>query len=675
MKRSSEKEEPGITSKEKEHGRTSEEEETVKRMKELSKEVPPYHEGMYDLGFNLENIDSRESLRKFISHLTFLIDQVDQMNEYAEIYCAYPTKLNKINVESHLIAFAQACASFRYLLSGSQYLLFKQTFALYGLSNDEMNQGIMYTLILSKISDECVVLIRSFYYVEQKDNPPYPPAPPPIEGFPFAPLEGYRTDLPSLEIYDMLQVFTHKAMPIAMLHGYLEGYELQIIEAFDRIRSRNTDNMFVFNVDPVILKDELIKTIPNERSDVMYIIHSFQMFIVYGNFIVAESDPRLVTGLHSEEVINRSELASTAYLYLYMHGEIDIQPGKYRKSSSIKKKYLIPLRARKEIDKATMVTPDGMRLFIQKQAEPLTTLKKPRAFKTYQPGTSSSMTGICNQSCKRGECVCRDNLREIQFVHPLSTELNEELRRGYVPSIAYLQEVYNSCMQRSMQRATLHDSEVGNFDPRNWIYTPGNNLIQDKLQTTPRAVSRNREFIARIPLSTNKYINKQYNVDENLGAYGIYDLLNGRLISATNEFTDYIDQLDESNTKTIMKIRKDALFSKEPYEAIPHAPRYLYECYLSDIIGYFHSLGYRNVYFFEISCESDIKYGKPSPIGYTEKEAILVSNRIGTSGLGISRRNRKTRKPSKRGRRRPYGTHRPHRNCRISRRRSFQSRK
>jgi hypothetical protein len=633
------------------------EEEPFKKKKEQTNLVPPYDIGMYDLGFNLEGIDSREDMIKYINHTTFLIDQVDLMNEYAEIYCINPSEINKLNLVSHLIPFAQACASFRLsvfdkvlkVYNTEKERVYLEKLALYGLfymtveTENTMKR-------LSIISEECVDLIRSLYYVEQKDNPPYPPAPPPIEGFPLAPVEGYYTMLSSEEIYEMLRDFTNKTMPMSSLPQYLEGHQADIIDAFNRIRSRNTktNNMFVFNVDPVFLKDELIKKIPNEHGEVMYIINGFEMFIVYGNFIVDDTDPRLVTGLHPDEVINLSEKASTAYLSLFMHGSLLIKPGEYRRHPKYNEKHLIALRARKEIKDATEVLPEGMRIFIQKQAEPFEATLQPNAFKTFQPGTASYRTGICDDACKDGECHCFDAIEETEFIGRVSTELNEQLRKGYLPSIAHLEETYNLCKETSIKKAIL-DERVppAVFDPMMFIYKPGNKAIREEMQTKQFRVPRKRDSIGRIPLSTTKYINKRYTIDPMMGAFGIYNLLNGLLISATKDFTDYIDNLHtpHATTRTLRKIRRKnfSFFDKKQREDIPHSPRYLNECYLSDIIGYFKTLGYRNIYFFEFSCES--------ARSKTETGAVIRSTGITDIGLGVSRRKRKTRKHSNKSRR------------------------
>jgi hypothetical protein len=629
-----------------------------KRVKEQRDRVPPLHkEYFYDRESNL-HLDDLEQISVFFNHLDELIKKVDLMNEYAAIYCSFPTEENKVNVKAHLIGFAKACFHF------SQYdNLETKTFMRQNLSElriiNRKRAGEIAQLFsqvdqwntnfenLTRIATGCLELIRLLYYVEQKDNPPYPPAPPPIQGFPLAPVEGYYTHLTSLEVVEMLRLFTSEAMPTANLQGYFEGNEFLIIEALERIRRRNPDNVFEFNVDPVLLREEL-RAIPHKHGEVMYIIHAFQMFIVYGNFIVDDSDPRLVKGLHWDK-INRSEMASTAYLFIGMHGNLTIKHESLPSSDLTDKME----RAKKDVEEATKIAPEGMRLFIQKQADPLQSTFFTAYLNTYRPGTMSGEIGICNMNCKRkdSQCSCSDFVYSPTSISAVSSVLRDELRSGVLPSIAYIQEKFNLDKEEICRR------EGKNYTANSFIYKPGNDLVLDRLKSIRGEIPRMTEFIGRIPFSTTKYIDKNFEADASLALYGIYNLLTGRLISSTNQFLVEVIERRElegerinTSIGVLKKIRRN---DSEPEDIFPKSPMYVKKCKLSDIVDYFKNLGYRNVYLLDNSCEGETYYDHPSPIGYTLEEIGLRSTKIGKSGLGISRRVRRrptltTRKPSKR---------------------------
>ena len=309
--------------------RSAEEEEEEEIPSEKIKKIrtiPPYREGSYDIDSDEYSL---ENLEKIINHRDILMENIDKINEYAEIYCKYPTQENKINVKRHIIAYARACAYYSrenvinkeiehildnlYIEEGESG--WEELWIIQSDFNDQRYVDNGENADLQRIANECVYLLNSLYYVEASQNPPYPRAPPPLEGFPLSPVDGYRTDLPSGEIVDMLLAFTMRSLePLYLFEMVLENRD-EIMSSFETIRRRNKGNIFHFNVDPTILKKELTKTVSNAERVVMHIIHAFQMFIVYGNFIVDEKT-HFVKGINQHQLINKSELQSTAYIYL-----------------------------------------------------------------------------------------------------------------------------------------------------------------------------------------------------------------------------------------------------------------------------------------------------------------------------------------------------------------------
>ena len=628
-----------------------EEEEDIHsaKIKKIST-IPPYQEGLYD---PVLDVYSTENLKRIVTKREVLTNTIDQINEYAEIYCTYPTEENKVNVRKHIIAYARECAYY-----GRQNIINEEIKKILPnitakTERDELNISRVKSAFyaghfiektdsyqLQRIAGECVELLNSLYYVEASQNPPYPRAPPPLDGFPLSPVDGYKTDLPSAEIVDMLLAFTmHSLEPRTLFEMVLENRDA-IIRAFETIRSRNLGNIFHFNVDPTILKQELTKTVSNAEGVVMYIIHAFQMFIVYGNFIVDETD-HFVKRINPEQLINKSELQSTAYLFISMHGEI---PVKNEKNMS------------KDIEKVTKNMPRGMRLFIQKQAEPLAPTRTSCCVEPFQPGTVSYESGICMLACKEKDpslCDCIDFLGDTVLLNPLSLKVNDELRQNKIPSVAYMQQTFNTCRKNTME--TLRPDPVlsKTQKPEMYIYKPGNLKIIDNLKTSD--LPRKREFIGRIPLHTTKYINKNFGIDIEKRFYGIYDLLTGNLISATDNFITYMESQVEFFISKINKISKDPT---DP-EIIPNSPSYMSRCSLTDIINYFNILGYKNIFFFDYSCESDNREVND----LTDEERILMSDYVGEEGLGLTKKSRRLRRKAKKTkkkvrRRRSRFTHR-----------------
>jgi len=604
--------------------------------------VPPYQEGSYDIDSDEYSL---ENLEKIINHRDMLMENVEQINEYAEIYCKYPTQENKINVKRHIIAYARACAYYGrenviheeienildnlYIEEGEdgweEFWRIQSDFndETYKDEEDEDDED------LQRIAGECVELLNSLYYVEASINPPYPRAPPPLEGFPLSPVEGYKTDLPSGEIVEMFLAFTMQALePRTLFEMVLENRD-EIMRSFETIRRRNKGNIFHFNVDPTILKKELTKTISNAEGVVMHIIHAFQMFIVYGNFIVDETT-HFVKRINPRQLINKSEMQSTAYLYLSMHGEIPVKEGTYRKKTPYTKKIS------KDVEKVTKNMPRGMRIFMQKQAEPLVVTKTSCCLNTFQPGTISYESGLCSLKCKEKDsrlCNCDDFLGDVLLLTTLSLEVNDELSRNKIPSVAYMQQTFNNCRQELME-SLIKNKDYNMQETEKYIYKPGNTEIVDLLKIKKSHRPRKREFIGRIPLHTTKYINKKFDIDLEKRFYGIYDVLTGNLISANELFTDYITN---SFLETIYKI------SEEPttvYTPIPNAPYYVESCSLTSIVNCFNALGYKNIFLFDYSCESDV-------IDLTYKRRVRMSDYIGEKGLGLTKKSRRSRHQGK----------------------------
>jgi hypothetical protein len=637
-----------------------------------TEQVPPYRENTY--------IESASSPDIF-AHTDWLIEQVDQINEYAEIYFTYPTQENKKNATDHIAAFARACSHYAYLFKFNQERFEERNRnprfpnELRNIFSSETLESLMRKFQnLDRIAQSCQELVSFFFYVEESNNPPYEPAPAPLEGFPLSPIEGYKTNLPSEEIVKIFILFIRSALGPANVGPYFSvtSNREAILKAFETIRSHNENNIFDFNLDPVELKDELKKYISNEEGDVMYIIHAFQIFIVYGNFIV-EGSPPFVTGLNTDQMINQSELASTVYLYLSMHGNFDIRPGKYRKNTP----YTNSFKISQEVQRSILPTFPGMRLFMQKQAEPFAFTFTPSSLKSYTRGTLSQECGLCRLECKQkfsGDCDCESRLSDKNVVSTLSTSLNKQLRLNKIPTVSYIQKIYNEKKQD-----ILTDPNYSPYDPslkeENFRYTPGNITIPDPLARRGSTSPRNREFIGRIPLYTTKYIKKSYEADLSDGYYGIYNLLTGNLFTATK--IDPSNAWDNGFTtqhmgtgrprfytsglglyETILKIRKN---SDDRAEVIPNAPYYLSETNLVVILGYFHDLGYRNIFFVDDSCEVDETHFPKTGSKFTLSQRLDRSDYVGNSGLGLTKKPRKLRRHKRKTRKHKVAKRSPRR--------------
>jgi hypothetical protein len=374
----------------------------------------------------------------------------------------------------------------------------------------------------------------------------------------------------------------------------------------------------------------------------MYIIHAFQTFSLYGNFIVDETS-QLVTGIHSDSMVNQSELASTVYLYLSMHGAIPIQRKEMHEMDEM-------------IAGVTRTMPAGMRIFIQKQAEPLMTTKTSYHLKSFQKGTIFEESGMCDLNCKVLDphlCDCDDALGDEPIISTVSTMVKKELKANKVPNVASLQKVFNKCKHDSLAALIPH-STVTDPIPNKFIYQPGNLDVVDRFQDK-HAPPRPREYIGRIPLDTTHYVEKVFTADPAQGMYGIYNLVNGQLITANEDFTDYI-RYQGGEIQTLFKIRKGPSDFKQE---LPHSPSFVYRCTLTDIVDFLNAGHYRNIFLVDYSCESDDK----EITHLTNIERIPISDSIGEKALGrISKtsrhlrrqRRRKTRKynPKKKSRRR-----------------------
>lgn len=631
-----------------ENDEDNEDTQVSSKMKETD-QVPPYIEGEYTLD-NDTDIYSIEHLEKIVKYRNTLIEQVVKINEYAEIYCNHPTDNNKVNTKNHLSAYARACSYYgqKNAIHEEMKDIIKNTHIeeaepgweeLWRFTSDFGDgnyQDDADDPELTRIASDCSFLLKTLYYVESKQNPPYPRVPPlPLDKFPLSPIEGYLSDLPSGEIVDMLLAFTMHALEPPFLFEMVAENRDKITIAFDAIRERNSRNIFHFNLDPFILKELLKTSISNAEGVVMYIIHAFQMFIVYGNFIIDETD-NFVKGINPEQMVNQSELASTAYLYFSIHGGINIQRGTYPKSMRSTKKIS------KDVKHVTVDMPPGSRIFIQKQAEPMGITYKGIFLKTYERGTLSNESGICALKCKQKDsslCNCYDFFGNEVPVETLTRAVNDELRKNKIPSAAYIGQLYNRCTE-DLQNPIKHPGGM-NVDPIRYLYRPGNLQIRDELKKSDKDISRDREFIGRIPLHTNKYINKYFLSDPEKGFYGIYDLLNGNLISANDDFTDYISDQPDGWVKPLYKIRKH---STDPFEEIPDSPYYMTQASFTTVIHYFTGMGYKNIFLFDFSCENPLQK-------LNKNQLAPYSNTIGTKGYGMKKRQRKRRKTRKNSRR------------------------
>jgi len=144
-------------------------------MKEIH-EVPPYREGSYDI---VSDDYSLENLEKIINHRDILMENIEDINEYAEIYCTYPTQENKINVRRHIIAYARACAYYGrknviheeienildnlYIEEGEDG--WEDFWRIQSDFNDETYKDEKDDADLQRIADECVYLLYSTLYI------------------------------------------------------------------------------------------------------------------------------------------------------------------------------------------------------------------------------------------------------------------------------------------------------------------------------------------------------------------------------------------------------------------------------------------------------------------------------------------------------------------------------
>lgn len=614
--------------------RSAEEVEPSQRKNKI-REVPPLVEGIYGkINYPIKKF--RDYLEQLKIHARWLIHLVDKMNKYAEIYCRYPTPKNETNVKQHLISYARACVYYKEQLRREYH----------GTEIEETK--------LDTIGHSCWKLVNCLFYVQHKDEPYFPIAPSALRGFPLAPVEGYKTEMSSKGIVDMFLEFTNKALGTKQLFSFVIRNKEAIQDAFEKIRSPNPNQVFEFNVNPITLRDELsssVETFSSSHSrkpgDVMYIIHAFQIFSVYGNFI-ADETRQLVTGIHIDSLVNQSELASTVYLYLSMHGNIPIEPREMHQMDEM-------------IAGVTRTMPAGMRIFIQKHSEPLMMTFSSHALQPFQKGTVFSHKGICDLGvCKQLDphlCDCEDYLGDEDMISTLSTMVNEDLAANKVPSVASMQTVFNKCKHDSLAALIPHPSEQ-NPNPKAFIYEPGNLDVVDDLQDDG-APSRPREYIGRIPLDTTHYINKIFTADPALTMYGIYNLVNGDLITANEDFVDYIEQ-EGGEIHKLLKIIKEP---SEERQEVPYSPSFVYQCTLRNIVDYFDGKHYRNIFLVDYSCEADYK----SKTGFTNPQRILIGDSIGKKAVGrISKTSRSLRRHKKKRKTRKYNPKKSRRRRRKS---------
>ena len=527
--------------------------------------------------------------------------------------------------------------------------------------------------ILQKIAQSCVELVSCFFYVDASNTPSYTKAPEPLEEFPLSPRDGYKTNLPSEKIYEMFFYFTKNALRPVKLFTYVSKHREAIIKGFNKIRRDKGDGIFNFNLDPVELNNELNKYISDETASIaMYIIHAFEMFIVYGNFEV-EGMPAFVTDIKRDQIINKSELASTVYLLISMHGTLEVTRGEYSKKMNPTKKFS------EDVKKAVTSLDGVMRIFVQKQAEPLTTTYSSCSLQTYQPGTLSYERGLCDLNCKKefsSDCNCFEVLSDTIFLSKLPPAINKELDKKKIPSVLLMQNIFTEAKQDAMYHATQHIS-ISEKNIEHYLFTPGNTLLNDELEIEGSTSPRPRKFIGRIPLYTDKFINKTFETDVKDGFYGIYNLLTGNLFTATkinpsNALERGFRPLNLSGIapdppirytgdlglyQACMKIKKR---SDEPDQAIPNSPYYLNKLSFHNLILYFSNLGYKNISLFDYSCEA-VDEDKTM---YTASEKILISNRIGEMGYGLTKKPRRGRRQKRKTRKHKVSKRNHHRKVR-----------
>ena len=426
--------------------------------------------------------------------------------------------------------------------------------------------------------------------------------------------------LPEMPLkYDYMFVADNLMQMLIDFTGSLHPYELQniffsyydiIFEVIDQYSIISvTDLLIEFRVE---LKDKI------EQGSYVLIMHIINLFVVYGNFVFQDE---VVISLEAP-YINYRELEHTAFIYIDSHGLIESNV----ETTPIFNEELTP-----EVSKV----PDNMNLFIQKFGEPLCSIKVQK----YNPGK------YCTTKCiSEGKkiCDCSYNISSGNTVRKISEELDDILENNKFPSLFYLYSKRNTDFK---QRGLTQ-----------YIY-------EDSAPITRTEIRENMPVrnIARITTRVTEYLNKSYSIElSDIIGKGVYNIITGELINSNPTFVEYMRHRYHRRFASMFDVVRS--FNVDNYDVTRNHTTscvYIKKYYLSDIIGYFHSLNYKNIVIIDDSCDS---YDPAEPDRFMsdrslspeirqqmKEKADLAIKEVGDYGLGIRKLNKykKSKKYSK----------------------------
>jgi hypothetical protein len=607
---------------------------------EISEEltvIPEYQENEYSLIDRFESTfeNTTSNGEKMIHNLKlykfFFTVMAPKINEYIEIYVTHSTPNNKSRLSRHLIEYGKEWI--KYDASVITMLTRREPYSSHRDARKYYDQYMSHTHPISiKIVSECIELVRSFYYIDFINSgnvEEYTQAPGPRPDIPLSPPEGYKTNVDTARLVDMFIQFAERVLTPNSIGAKITLNRDAIIASIEELRGTAPHpNELVFNnIDVVALSTLLSRHgVPIETNDITMIIHSLNMFFVYGNFIIEDG---YVVNLSAEEILNKSELDSTVFLLSNVHGVLLLD----RSVASL----TTPITP-DAINSSIREVPLGMNIFLQKQAEPMSPTKASCPLTPGDLGTLYSYTEICSLMCSTnpsGSCNCYDYISPLHYVPGLMSAVKENLEDNKIPTSLLLQSTLNDIKIHTMSqgRQKLEKS------PLEYTYVPGNTRVADLLSRATHSTPRERKYIGRTQLQRLTYIDKMYYASSELGTYGIYNLMNGSLINLHKGFMDYVEATDPTCISPIMfKIKKEMI-----REGVTNSPRFVRKCTFNMILDYFNSLGYKNIILLDHSCESS----KVIPLGRNSPLEIEISNLIGDKGLG-KKKLKKSQKKSKR---------------------------
>jgi len=402
-------------------------------------------------------------------------------------------------------------------------------------------------------------------------------------------------------VIDLFVDFAEKVLTPTVLAELIFNYSELILEIFSKKTTPTSGSVLL---EMLIDKNELEKKIIakstgiNEKeANYAYtsIVSAFNMFISLGNFETTGSG--VVESLNAEEPINREELDRSAFIMISTHGTLMTSPKR---------------------------TPNGVSVFMQKQAEPL----KPSI------NCGSAQMEKCLGDCiirKEKKCKCIKRFLDYQqMARVLSTEINGEMGSNKIPSLMELQHLMNEQKMHQM-------GELFTFLPekkREFVYEKSSHISESK-------------YVARIPVQSTRYAEKIFSTEPKSGLLGVYNLMTGDVINANPNFVSFHRALADRGSPNIGTVD---LYEIPPVGTpeITHSeenPRVVFLFTMTSLLEFFDSLNYHNVFILDLSCES------PENPNMPEEELTRKSNMMGNLGLGrrtAKRRRNSNKKSSKR---------------------------